>query len=109
MHVEQIDKFLAFKREVRHRMNWREAARMSFSELKQKDVINICDGRKMGRPIDLILNERACVEAIVVPSCDGGLIGLIKPNRDGITIPWRNVRQIGDDVILVEVEPAGVQ
>ena len=34
---------------------------MSFSDLKQKDVINICDGRKMGRPIDLILNDHACV------------------------------------------------
>ncbi|MCI5662338.1 MAG: YlmC/YmxH family sporulation protein [Clostridia bacterium] len=82
---------------------------MSFSELKQKDVINICDGRKMGRPIDLLLNDRACVEAIVVPSCEGGLIGLIKPNRDGIAIPWKNVRQIGDDVILVELESSGIR
>ena len=63
----------------------------------------------MGRPIDLLLNDRACVEAIVVPSCEGGLIGLIKPNRDGIAIPWKNVRQIGDDVILVELESSGIQ
>ena len=73
---------------------------MSFSDLKQKDVINICDGRKLGRPIDLILNENACVEALVVP----GVFSLLKPDRDGEIIPWRRVRRIGDDVILVEVE-----
>ena len=77
---------------------------MSFSDLKQKDVINICDGRKMGRPIDLILNERACVEALVVPGGGGGMLGLLKPEREGCIIPWRMVRQIGDDVILVEIE-----
>ena len=76
---------------------------MSFSDLKLKDVINICDGRKMGRPIDLILSENACVEAIVVPGSGGGVLGLLKPEREGYIIPWRQVRQIGDDVILVEV------
>ena len=77
---------------------------MSFSDLKLKDVINICDGRKMGRPIDLILNEHACVEALVVPGSSGGVFGMLKPEREGCVIPWRMVRQIGDDVILVEVE-----
>ena len=77
---------------------------MSFSDLKQKDVINICDGRKLGRPIDLILNDNACIEALVVPGSGGGLIGLLRPDREGCVIPWRRVRQIGDDVILVEVD-----
>ena len=77
---------------------------MSFSALKQKDVINICDGRKMGRPIDLILNDHACVEALVVPGGDSGFFSLFRPEREGCVIPWRQVRQIGDDVILVEVE-----
>lgn len=77
---------------------------MSFSELKQKDVINICDGRKMGKPIDLILNDHACVEALVVPGNNGGLLGMLKPDHEGYVIPWRLVRRIGDDVILVEVD-----
>lgn len=77
---------------------------MSFSDLKQKDVINICDGRKLGRPIDLILNDSACIDALVVPGGNGGLLGLFRPDREGCVIPWRKVRQIGDDVILVEVD-----
>ena len=47
---------------------------MSFSELKGKDVVNICDGRKLGKPIDLLLNDSACVQALVVPGRSGGLL-----------------------------------
>lgn len=77
---------------------------MSFSDIRQKDVINICDGKKLGKPIDLILNENACVEALVVPGGNGGLLGIFKQDREGIIIPWNHVRRIGDDVILVEVD-----
>ena len=77
---------------------------MSFSEIRQKDVINISDGRKLGKPIDVVLNDNACIEALVVPGRGGGLLGAIRPDREGVVIPWNRVRRIGDDVILVEVE-----
>jgi len=82
---------------------------MSFSELKRKDVVNICDGRKMGKPIDLILSDAACAQALVVPGRSGGLLGLFRQDREGIVIPWDRVRRVGDDVILVEVDTDGVQ
>ncbi len=78
---------------------------MSFSELREKDVINVRDGRNLGKPIDLILNESACIEALVVPGESRGLLSFIKPNREGVAIDWRRVRRVGDDVILVELEP----
>ena len=62
---------------------------MSFADLKQKDVINISDGRRLGKPIDVTFTENARIEAIVVP--------------DGIQNPWERVHRIGDDVILVEI------
>ena len=77
---------------------------MSFSEIRRKDVVNICDGRKLGKPIDLILNDSACVQALVVPGRGGGLLGFFKPEREGYVIDWSKVRRIGDDVILVEVD-----
>ena len=77
---------------------------MSFSEIRRKDVVNICDGRKMGKPIDLILDDSACAEALVVPGRSGGLLGLFRPDREGVVIPWGRVRRVGDDVILVEVD-----
>ena len=76
---------------------------MNFSDLKQKDVINLCDGRRLGKPIDLVLNDRACAEAIVVPESNN-LLGCLRPSREGIAIPWGRIRRIGDDVILVEAE-----
>lgn len=76
---------------------------MSFSELRAKEVINICDGRRLGRPIDLVLNEEACVEALVVPG-QYSLKNLVKGLREGIVIPWNRIRRIGDDVILVELD-----
>ena len=79
---------------------------MSFSEIRQKDVINIRDGRNLGKPIDLVLNENACIEALVVPGESGGFFGFFRTNREGIAIDWHRVRRIGDDVILVEVEQA---
>ena len=77
---------------------------MSFSEIRRKDVVNICDGRKLGKPIDLVLNESACVQALVVPGGSGGMFGFLKQDREGLVIDWSRVRRIGDDVILVEVD-----
>lgn len=76
---------------------------MTFGELKQKDVINVCDGRRLGKPIDLALNESACVEALVVPA-PGGPLSFFRPDREGLSIPWERIRRIGDDVILVELD-----
>lgn len=76
---------------------------MSFSELREKEVINLCDGKKYGHPIDLELNDQACAAALVVP-CQGGWKGMFKGMREGIVIPWSRVRRIGDDVILVELD-----
>lgn len=78
---------------------------MSFSEIRRKDVVNICDGRKLGRPIDLILNESACVQALVVPGRPGGILSFLRQDREGRVIEWSRVRRIGGDVILVEVDP----
>lgn len=81
---------------------------MTFSELKQRDVINIRDGKKLGRPIDLVLNANACIEALVVPRECNGFLSFFKPDREGAVIPWKCVRQIGDDVILVEIDSASI-
>lgn len=75
---------------------------MTFTELKQKDVVNVRDGRRLGKPIDLVLNETACVDALVVP-VPGGFLNIIKQEKEGCMIPWNRILRIGDDVILVEL------
>ena len=75
---------------------------MTFADLKQKDVVNICDGRRLGKPIDLVLNASAVVEALVLPVA-GGILNLLKQDRDGCLVPWERILRIGDDVILAEI------
>lgn len=75
---------------------------MTFTELKQKDVVNVRDGKRLGKPIDLVLNETACVDALVVP-LPGGFLNLLKQEKEGCLVPWDRILRIGDDVILVEL------
>ena len=81
---------------------------MSYSELKMKEVINICDGRRLGRPIDVVFTDQACIDALVVPG-QYSLKNVLKGFREGIVIPWRRVKRIGDDVILVELDASFFQ
>lgn len=72
------------------------------SDLRNRDVVNIVDGRRLGVICDLDLdldNGRIC--AIIVP---GGsrLFGFFGGGRDYV-IPWENVVKIGVDTILVEL------
>ena len=77
---------------------------MNFSDLKLKDVINVSDGRRLGRPMDVTFTENACIEALIVPDTFR-IVNCLKPTRAGISIAWNCVRRIGDDVILVEIGP----
>lgn len=88
---------------ARHRMKGEGDDRMSFADLKQKDVINISDGRRLGKPIDVTFTENARIDAIVVPEGSQSLSSLFGKSRGGIQIPWERVHRIGDDVILVEI------
>ncbi|MBS7262569.1 MAG: YlmC/YmxH family sporulation protein [Eubacteriales bacterium] len=71
------------------------------SALKRKEVINVCDGRRLGviSDLELILPEGR-IQAVVVPG-PGSLGGLFRPCQP-IVVPWCNIRKIGDDVIIVD-------
>lgn len=74
-----------------------------YSKLRQKEVVNICDGSRLGFICDLVLdicNGKIC--AIVVPG-PSKFSFLFKGDRDSV-IPWNCIRKIGEDVILVEID-----
>ena len=79
-----------------------EGMAVTFTELRQKDVVNVRDGRRLGRPIDLVLSEMAVVEALVVP-VNGGFLNLLKQEKEGCLVPWNRIIRIGDDVILIDL------
>lgn len=75
---------------------------MLFSELKCKDVINIRDCKKLGCVCDIEFDEcSGCICKIIVP---GGnkICNFLRCER-GLVIPYKDIRQIGPDIILVDV------
>ena len=72
------------------------------NDLRDKDVINICDGRKLGcvDDVEVDVNSGRLV-AIIVP-CDGRLFGFGRSKN--LVILWDSIEKIGDDTILVRID-----
>lgn len=74
---------------------------ITFCDLRHKEVINIADGKRLGRIIDLVI---ACdcgkICGIVVPG--ENCFSMFKRNEE-LFIPWQKITKIGDDVILVKL------
>jgi len=76
--------------------------RTTFCELKRRDVVNICDGCRLGCVCDLELDLiTGNIIAIIVPG-EGKLLGILKCHDD-IVIPFCKITKIGEDVILVDL------
>ena len=73
----------------------------TFCEIREKDVINVIDGRSLGRAVDIAFTCRGQVFGIIVPGNAKFLKGLT--SGDSLFIPWRNVIKIGTDAVLVEL------
>ncbi len=74
-----------------------------FCELKQKEVINIRDGCRLGYICDIVIDiEEGCVVSIIIPgTCR--MFGMFGYDQE-YCVPWCAIKQIGDDIILVDVE-----
>ena len=76
--------------------------RFSTCDLRNKEVINLCDGTKLGCPTDFEFD--ACdgkITALIV-SEQGGFFGL--GGGDDVIIPWCKIECIGEDAILVRFQ-----
>ena len=73
---------------------------ISYTDLRAKEVVNLQNGARMGKMIDLIIDSNGKnVLGLVVP----GVRRLFKASED-IFIPWCNISKIGNDVILVSLD-----
>ena len=76
---------------------------MRICELKQKEVINICDCRRLGYVGDVDFDmETGCLLAIIVPG-PGCFCGFLVREKEYV-IPFCDIRQVGPDIILVNVD-----
>ena len=76
---------------------------MTLSELRTKEVIDVQDGRRLGRVMDLeFCAHDSRVTALVVPA-ETSFLQSLRGERCGLVIPWENICRIGDDVILISL------
>lgn len=76
----------------------------SYTELRSKEVVNLQNGVRMGKIIDMIIDSNGKnVLGVVVP----GVRKLFKASED-IFIPWCNITKIGSDVILVSIDASAL-
>lgn len=72
-----------------------------FSQLRRKEVINVCDGCRLGFVGDVEIKiPEGEVKAIIVfgPCRFFGLFG----RGEEFYIPWECIQRIGDDIILID-------
>ena len=72
---------------------------ISTEELRKKEIINICDGTRLGYACDFEFDK--CTAQIINLIIDqkSGFLGL--GTCDSILIPWCKIECIGEDTILV--------
>ena len=76
---------------------------MRVCELRQKEVINICSCRTLGCPLDVEFDcKTGCIKALIVP-LPGKMCGFFGSTSEDV-IPFSCSRQIGEDIILVEIK-----
>lgn len=74
---------------------------IKLSEIREKEIININTGERMGYIDDFELNlEKGYIEGIVMAG-GGKVLGLFGKTND-IVIDWSRIVKIGTDIILID-------
>ena len=77
---------------------------LKISELANRQIINLADGRRLGPIKDLEIDPVAGTVRAVVLKGGRPYLRLLGLARD-VRVPWERIRKIGVDAVLVEVEP----
>lgn len=73
---------------------------MLMSDLQRKDIINMTTGSRIGKIIDIDVNEDGLINSLIV-----GELKMMKRfnNSNETRISFKQIKTIGSDVILVDL------
>lgn len=74
---------------------------MRLSDLQNKDIINVIDGKKIGIIIDITINEDGTLSSLIVEKTKSLLSRFASSSE--LEIKWKQITKIGSDVILVSI------
>ena len=72
---------------------------MRLSDLQNKSIVNLIDGKDIGNIIDLEINENGTALGLIVEKHRFLLSNL--SSKKEFLIKWEHIEKIGEDVILV--------
>ena len=75
--------------------------RLRLSELQNKNVINLIDGKNIGNIIDVNVNDEGEIAGLIIEK-HKFFISFFTSKKE-FSIKWDNIEKIGEDVILVKV------
>ena len=81
-------------------------ADLTFCELREKEVVNIADGKKLGRILDMAFTSNGTIKGLIVPGEKKFFKNI--SGDESIFVPWKNTVKIGEDAILVQHGEMGV-
>ncbi|MFD5261875.1 YlmC/YmxH family sporulation protein [Bacillus wiedmannii] len=74
------------------------------SELQMKEIINVSDGKRLGNIGDIEIDMNTGKIGSIIISKQARMLGIFGKDVE-IVIPWEEIMKIGEDVILVRVNP----
>jgi YlmC/YmxH family sporulation protein len=74
--------------------------RISTADLREREVINLCGGEKLGYICDFEIDtDCGKILALIVTGNTFSLFG----KREEYVVPWNNIECIGEDTVLVRI------
>lgn len=76
---------------------------MRIYDFRQKEVINLSDGARLGYIFDAEINtETGQIESFIIPG-QGKVLGIFGKDNEYV-IPWDSIKKIGDDIVLIDTD-----
>lgn len=80
---------------------------ISTEELRKKEIINLCDGVRLGYACDFEFNRCTAQIVSLIVEKGGGFLGIF--GSETLIIPWCKIECIGEDTILVKLNSSEIQ
>lgn len=74
---------------------------MKLSELQKKDIINIRDGKRVGKIIDVEFDNNGYMVHFVIERCN--FMRSLFSNTNELNIKFSQIKKMGEDVILIDI------
>ena len=70
---------------------------MYLSEIQNKDIVNLKDGKKIGNIVDIEIDNNGTIHSLIIQKNNFNIF-----KSSDIEIKWNQIKKIGEDVILVD-------